>query len=40
VNWFDRLEPLLTFVAFVCAAYVAVIFGLMVAQLIEQGGLR
>jgi uncharacterized membrane protein len=40
MNWFDRIRPALNFVAFFGAAYVAVIFGQMVAQLIEQGGLR
>jgi hypothetical protein len=40
MSWFDRIAPVLTVIAFVCAAYVAVIFGQMVAQLIQQGGLR
>lgn len=35
MNWFDRVAPVMSFIAFVCAAYVAVIFGQMLAQLIS-----
>lgn len=36
MKWFDRLEPVMAFIAFVCAAYVAVVFGIFIAQLIQH----